>query len=119
MWSYMHLISWAAIIVLTLVAWFSYPKNTRLFTILQMVNRVFYVTVIVSGIMMIQYSIETSWVLAILKILLGITTIGVVEMLLSYRKKQKRSLSFWVLFLILIIATISLGFYLSGGRPLF
>ncbi|WP_099221994.1 YisL family protein [Listeria costaricensis] len=119
MWSYMHLISWAAIIILTLTAWVIYPRNARLFTILQMVNRVFYLTVILSGVMMIQYSIETSWVLAILKILLGITTIGIVEMLLSYRKKQKRSQLFWVLFVVLIIATVSLGFYLSGGRPLF
>ncbi|EUJ63247.1 hypothetical protein MCOL2_03101 [Listeria fleischmannii FSL S10-1203] len=38
---------------------------------------------------MIQYSIEKGWAIAGFKILMGIVTIGVIEMLLSYRKKKK------------------------------
>lgn len=38
--------------------------------------------------MMIQYSLETSVVAAIFKILMGIVTIGIIEMLLSFRKKK-------------------------------
>ncbi len=60
------------------------------FTMLQMINRVFYILVILSGIMMVKYSIEQSWILAIFKILMGIIVIGVVEMLLSYRKQQNQ-----------------------------
>ncbi|WP_271006715.1 YisL family protein [Listeria seeligeri] len=117
MWGYIHLISWVAIVLLTVVALVIYPKSTKSFTMLQMINRVFYILVILSGIMMVQYSVEQSWILAIFKILMGIIVIGVVEMLLSYRKSQKPTGMFLMIFVIVI--TVSLGFYLSGGYPLF
>ncbi len=79
----------------------------------------FYILVILSGIMMVKYSIEQSWILAIFKILMGIIVIGVVEMLLSYRKQQKPTGMFLMIFVIVVVITISLGFYLSGGYPLF
>ncbi|MBC1284147.1 YisL family protein [Listeria booriae] len=119
MWSYVHLISWVGIVVFTLVAMVIYKKSAKVFTIMQMCNRVLYITVILSGIMMMKYSFSDHVVVSIFKILLGIATIGVVEMLLSYRKKQKPSTLFLWLFIICVIATVSVGFYLSGGRPLF
>ncbi|WP_088809367.1 MULTISPECIES: YisL family protein [Listeria] len=119
MWGYLHLISWAAIFVLTIAAFIAYPKSEKSFTILAMINRVFYLLVIFSGIMMIQYSVEKGWLIAIFKILMGLLTIGVIEMLLSYRKKQKPTGMFFILFFVAVIVTVSLGFYLSGGAPLF
>lgn len=119
MWGYIHLISWGAIVVLTVTALLIYSKSTKSFTMLQMINRVFYILVILSGIMMVKYSIEQSWILAIFKILMGIIVIGVVEMLLSYRKQQKPTGMFLMIFVIVVVITISLGFYLSGGYPLF
>ncbi|MBC1458961.1 YisL family protein [Listeria newyorkensis] len=119
MWSYIHLISWVGIVVFTLVALVIYKKSAKVFTIMQMCNRVLYITVILSGIMMMQYSFGEHIVVSIFKILLGLATIGVVEMLLVYRKKEKPSKLFFVLFIVCVIATVSVGFYLSGGRPLF
>ncbi|MBC1452997.1 YisL family protein [Listeria welshimeri] len=119
MWGYVHLISWVAIVVLTVTALAIYSKSTKGFTILQMVNRIFYILVILSGVMMVQYSVEQSWILAVFKILMGIIVIGVVEMLLSYRKQQKPTGMFLMIFIIVIVITVSLGFYLSGGYPLF
>ncbi|MBC1620172.1 YisL family protein [Listeria welshimeri] len=119
MWGYVHLISWVAIVVLTATALAIYSKSTKGFTILQMVNRIFYILVILSGVMMVQYSVEQSWILAIFKILMGIIVIGVVEMLLSYRKQQKPTGMFLMIFIIVVVITVSLGFYLSGGYPLF
>ncbi|MBC1964323.1 YisL family protein [Listeria welshimeri] len=119
MWGYVHLISWVAIVVLTVTALAIYSKSTKGFTILQMVNRIFYILVILSGVMMVQYSVEQSWILAVFKILMGIIVIGVVEMLLSYRKQQKPTGMFLMIFIIFIVITVSLGFYLSGGYPLF
>ncbi|MHC5250928.1 YisL family protein [Listeria kieliensis] len=119
MWGYLHLISWAAIIILTLAAWISYPKSEKGFTIFAMIDRVFYLVLILSGIMMIQYSIETNWLVALFKILMGIVTIGVIEMLLSFRKKKRPTGLFLVLFVVAVVITIALGFYLSGGAPLF
>ncbi|MBC1947773.1 YisL family protein [Listeria welshimeri] len=119
MWGYVHLISWVAIVVLTVTALAIYSKSTKGFTILQMINRIFYILVILSGVMMVQYSVEQSWILAVFKILMGIIVIGVVEMLLSYRKQQKPTGMFLMIFIIVIVITVSLGFYLSGGYPLF
>ncbi|MBC1940203.1 YisL family protein [Listeria welshimeri] len=119
MWGYVHLISWVAIVVLTVTALAIYSKSTKGFTILQMVNRIFYILVILSGVMMVQYSVEQSWILAVFKILMGIIVIGVVEMLLSYRKQQKPTGMFLMIFIIVVVITVSLGFYLSGGYPLF
>ncbi|MBC1397691.1 YisL family protein [Listeria fleischmannii] len=119
MWGYLHLISWVAIFILTVAAFIIYPKSEKSYTILAMINRVFYILVIFSGIMMIQYSVEKGWAIAGFKILMGIVTIGVIEMLLSYRKKKKPTKLFFLLFLIAVIITVSLGFYLSGGAPLF
>lgn len=119
MWGYVHLISWVTIVVLTVTALAIYSKSTKGFTILQMVNRIFYILVILSGVMMVQYSVEQSWILAIFKILMGIIVIGVVEMLLSYRKQQKPTGMFLMIFIIVVVITVSLGFYLSGGYPLF
>ncbi|EUJ47887.1 YisL family protein [Paenilisteria rocourtiae] len=119
MWSYIHLISWVGIIIFTLVALGIYKQSAKVFTVMQMCNRVLYITVIFSGVMMMKYSFSEHVVVSIFKILLGLATIGVVEMLLSYRKKEKPSNLFLVLFLVCVIATISVGFYLSGGRPLF
>lgn len=119
MWLYIHLISWIGIVVFTLVALFIYKKSAKVFTIMQMCNRVLYITVILSGIMMVQYSFSEHIVVSIFKILLGLATIGVVEMLLIYRKKGKPSNLFFILFIVCVIATVSIGFYLSGGRPLF
>ncbi|MBC1343530.1 YisL family protein [Listeria welshimeri] len=119
MWGYVHLISWVAIVVLTVTALAIYSKSTKGFTILQMINRIFYILVILSGVMMVQYSVEQSWILAIFKILMGIIVIGVVEMLLSYRKQQKPTGMFLMIFIIVVVITASLGFYLSGGYPLF
>ncbi|MBF2613622.1 YisL family protein [Listeria welshimeri] len=119
MWGYVHLISWVAIVVLTVTALAIYSKSTKGFTILQMINRIFYILIILSGVMMVQYSVEQSWILAIFKILMGIIVIGVVEMLLSYRKQQKPTGMFLMIFIIVVVITVSLGFYLSGGYPLF
>ncbi|MBF2452108.1 YisL family protein [Listeria welshimeri] len=119
MWAYVHLISWVAIVVLTVTALAIYSKSTKGFTILQMINRIFYILVILSGVMMVQYSVEQSWILAVFKILMGIIVIGVVEMLLSYRKQQKPTGMFLMIFIIVVLITVSLGFYLSGGYPLF
>lgn len=119
MWGYVHLISWEAIVVLTVTALAIYSKSTKGFTILQMINRIFYILIILSGVMMVQYSVEQSWILAIFKILMGIIVIGVVEMLLSYRKQQKPTGMFLMIFIIVVVITVSLGFYLSGGYPLF
>ncbi|HHQ1197782.1 TPA: YisL family protein, partial [Listeria innocua] len=108
MWGYVHLISWVAILVLTVTALLIYSKSAKGFTMLQMINRVFYILVILSGIMMVQYSVKESWILAIFKILMGIIVIGVVEMLLSYRKQQKPTGMFLMIFIIVVVITVSL-----------
>ncbi|EUJ25638.1 YisL family protein [Listeria cornellensis] len=119
MWLYIHLISWIGIVIVTLVALVIYKKSAKAFTIMQMCDRVLYITVILSGIMMVQYSFSEHVVVSIFKILLGLATIGVVEMLLIYRKKGKPTNLFFILFIVCVIVTVSIGFYLSGGRPLF
>ncbi|WP_163655791.1 DUF1516 family protein [Listeria sp. PSOL-1] len=119
MWAYFHLFSWLGILILTITAWGIYAKSIKGFKVLQMIDRVFYLFIIFSGIMMLGNSFATNWVLAILKILLGIIVIGIVEMLLSFRQQQKPTMPFLILFFILLLLTILLGFYLSGGYPVF
>lgn len=118
MWAVIHLIAWVAIVILTISAFSIYPKNNKVFTILQMINRVFYIIVIGSGIIMARYGLAHHLLPVIFKILLGILVIGTIEMLLSYRKKDRPTTLFFSLFFVSVILTVALGFYLSGGYPL-
>lgn len=118
MWAIIHMVAWIAIVILTITAFVSYKKNEKMATILQMIDRVFYIIVIGSGIFIAKYGFADHLLLTILKILLGIMVIGIIEMLFSYQKKKKPTMLFSILFGILTILTIALGFYLSSGYPL-
>lgn len=109
-----HITTWVVAIILFFVA------NTLLKSgkekpskIVHMVLRLFYILIIVTGVMIasnIQLNGEY-----IGKMILGIVTIGMMEMVLIKSKKGQPTKVFWIVFIIALILTILLGLRLPYG----
>jgi hypothetical protein len=87
--------------------------------ILHMVLRLFYILIIITGLtLFIEWSSSDPMVYGI-KFLLGILTIGMMEMVLVRSKKQKPVTMFWALFALFLFATMFVGFMLPVGMDFF
>jgi uncharacterized membrane protein len=114
-----HITTWVVAIILFFVAnsLFKSGKEKQL-KIVHMVLRLFYVLIIVTGIIIVSgvYQLSGEY---IGKIILGILTIGMMEMVLVKSKKGKPTKVFWILFFVALILTILLGLRLPLGFWLF
>ena len=106
---HMHITTWVVAIILFFVA-SSLLKSgkEKPAKIVHMVLRLFYIFVLVSGFMIVSglYQIDGEY---IGKIILGIVTIGMMEMVLVKSKKGKPTRVFWILFFVAFILTVLLG----------
>ncbi|QGQ44612.1 YisL family protein [Metabacillus sediminilitoris] len=109
-----HITTWVVAIILFFVAHsLLKSQKEKPAKIVQMVLRLFYILIIVTGIMIasgIQLNGEY-----IGKIILGIVTIGMMEMVLTKTKKGQPTKVFWIIFIVVLILTISLGLRLPFG----
>ena len=116
---HMHITTWVVAIILFFVA-NSLLKSgkEKPAKIVHMVLRLFYIFVLVSGFMIVSglYQIDGEY---IGKIILGIVTIGMMEMVLVKSKKGKPTRVFWILFFVAFILTVLLGLRLPLGFWLF
>lgn len=111
-----HIATWVVAIILFFVA-HSLLKSSgkeKQAKIVQMVLRLFYVLIIVTGII-IASGLSNFSGEYIGKIILGILTIGMMEMVLSKAKKGKPAMVAWILFIIILVLTILLGMRLPLG----
>lgn len=116
--THLHITTWVIAVVLFLVAAFM-QRDSKGRKILHMVLRLFYILIIITGLtLFIEWSSSDPMLYGI-KFLLGILTIGMMEMVLVRSKKQKPVTMFWVLFAVFLFATMFIGFMLPVGMDFF
>lgn len=86
-------------------------KNTK---VLQMILRVMYVFIIITG-LMIFFALYEITFLYVLKLIVGIVVIGVFEMLISWKEKGKTTGPMWIAFVLAFAAVFLLGIMLPLG----
>lgn len=110
-----HITTWVLGIILFFVA-FSFFKSgkEKPFKIIHMVLRLFYVLIIITGIVIVSgvYQLNGEY---IAKIILGIWTIATMEMVLVKSKKGKPTRIYWIQFVVVLVLTILLGMRLPLG----
>lgn len=105
-----HVTAWVLALILFFVA-LSLHKNGKAkgFKILQMVLRVFYIIIIVTGIgLLLKVSHITA--LYVLKAVCGLWLVGLFEMILSRVSKNRRTSIFWAQFVVVFLLVLYLGF---------
>ncbi|MBD8067587.1 YisL family protein [Bacillus sp. PS06] len=107
-----HITSWALTLILFFVVlYLEKSAKAKGAKIVHMILRVFYILTIATGAQLLIGAASLPF-LYIVKILLGVLTIGFFEMVLVRGKKGKPTNVFWILLIISLIATITLGFTL-------
>lgn len=116
--THLHITTWVIAVVLFLVAAFMH-RDSKGRKIMHMVLRLFYILIIISGLtLFIEWSSSDPMVYGI-KFLLGILTIGMMEMVLIRSKKQKPVTMVWAFFVLFLFATMFIGFMLPIGLDFF
>lgn len=116
--THLHITTWVIAVVLFLVAAFMH-RDSKGRKIMHMVLRLFYILIIITGLtLFIEWSSSDPMVYGI-KFLLGILTIGMMEMVLIRSKKQKPVTMVWAFFVLFLFATMFIGFMLPIGLDFF
>ena len=112
--THFHIFTWVVGIIVFLVA-ASMDTESKGRKILHMVARIFYVLILISGALLFFRYSSMDGALYGVKFLLGLVTIGMMEMVLVRSKKNKSVKMFWILFFVFLLATLFLGFKLPMG----
>ena len=110
-----HITAWVIGVILFLIAYNNISDQqgpTPQYKVLHMVLRVFYVIIIVTGIVLFMDAMGIDGMMYGIKFLLGIITIGLMEMTLIKKKKAKKSRGFFIGSIVALILTIALGLHL-------
>jgi uncharacterized membrane protein SirB2 len=113
--THMHIFSWAvAAILFFIAASMNKSENAKGFKIVHMILRVFYILIIVSGIILFTSgaTIPASYNI---KALFGIIVIGMMEIILIRSKKGKSTGALWAVFVLSFLAAIYMGLSLPQG----
>lgn len=98
-----HSVAWVIMIILFLVSYFV-PKQK----VTKMILRLFYLIMIFSGgYMFFQGGYNPAFHL---KIACAIILIGMMEMILARRGKGKSTLPFWIIFIVLLVVVLLVGY---------
>ncbi|RDI47810.1 YisL family protein [Falsibacillus pallidus] len=112
-----HITTWAIAIILFIVALSLHKSgNLKGFKIVQMILRVFYILIIITGILLYPFGNESAnHALYGIKVLAGLLVISMFEMILIKISKGKNAGSFWVIFVIALALVLYLGLRLPLG----
>ncbi|ARJ39839.1 hypothetical protein SporoP8_13695 [Sporosarcina ureae] len=116
--THMHIFIWVVGIVLFLVA-ASMANGTKGKKITHMILRLFYVLIIITGAALFFKHMSIDSMLYGIKFVLGLLTIGFMEMVLVRGSKGKNTGLMWILFVIALLATMFVGFKLPVGFNFF
>jgi hypothetical protein len=109
--THFHIFTWVVGIILFLVAAVM-ANGTKGRKITHMIARLFYVLIVISGaLLFFKYSSADAALYGV-KFLLGLLTIGMMEMVLVRADKGKSISGVWILFFVFLFATMFLGFKL-------
>lgn len=124
--SHMHIMSWVAAIVLLFIAMSLLKKgNQSSYKMTHMILRVVYLIIIGTGTMMILSIDSFSKLPAgmsgeyISKVVLGVASIGLMEMVLGKMSKGKSAKGMLIGLAVVLILTVSLGLRLPIGFDFF
>ncbi|MBD1380611.1 YisL family protein [Metabacillus arenae] len=114
-----HITSWLLAIILFFVtnAMMNAGKEKPA-KILHMILRVLYILIIVTGVQIVLGLFQISGEY-IGKIVFGLWTVVMMELILVRNKKGKSTKAFWIQFVIVLILTLLLGFRLPLGFQFF
>lgn len=114
-----HVLTWIIAFVLFFLALrLHYVGKGKAFTVVQMVLRLFYLLIILSGILLVT-QIQTIGFLYILKMVVGVWVITAMEFVLNRMTKQKQTGVFWIQFFVSVILVLYLGYKLPLGMQFF
>lgn len=117
--THFHIFTWVVGIIVFLVAAVM-ANGTKGKKITHMITRLFYVLIIISGVALfikgMDYGRGAEYGI---KFLLGLVTIGMMEMVLVRSTKGKPVTMFWILFFVFLFATMFFGFKLPMGFEFF
>ncbi|PIC89920.1 hypothetical protein CSV71_06355 [Sporosarcina sp. P21c] len=116
--THMHIFTWVVGIVLFLVA-ASMANGTKGKKIAHMILRLFYVLIIITGAALFFKHMSIDSMVYGIKFVLGLLTIGFMEMVLVRGSKGKNTGLMWILFVIALLATMFVGFKLPVGFNFF
>ncbi|MGG0644237.1 YisL family protein [Sporosarcina gallistercoris] len=116
--THLHIFSWVVGIIVFLIA-ATQPLDSKVRKIMKMVVRVFYILIIITGLALFIKFMSGDAALYGIKFILGIVTIGMMEMVFARQAKNKSAQLFWILFAVSVLATVALGFHLPFGLKLF
>ncbi|WP_322555630.1 YisL family protein [Sporosarcina beigongshangi] len=112
--THFHILTWVAGIIIFIVT-AGLEKGTKGKKIGHMIARLFYVLILFSGFMLFMEYSSIDAALYGVKFLLGLLTIGMMEMVLVRSAKEKSVKVFWILFFVFMLATLFLGFGIGIG----
>jgi hypothetical protein len=114
-----HITAWFLTLLLFFIA-ISLHKSgkTKGFKILQMIIRVLYLLIILTGGMLL-FSISHISLLYILKAVIGLWIISLFEMILIKTAKNEKITSLWTQFVVAFVLVLYLGFKLPLGVHIF
>ncbi|WP_334331704.1 DUF1516 family protein [Companilactobacillus sp. HBUAS59544] len=112
-WLWTHLLTWIVMAIMILLAIFT-STHTKIY---EMITRLAYVVIIVTGIKLgiRAWSVEPT--LLIIKILVALAFIALVEIAFAKKDQKKLSNSLIVTVIVLCIIVAVLGFFLAGWYP--
>lgn len=117
--THFHIFTWVVGIIVFLVSAVM-AKGSKGKKITHMIARLFYVLILVSGVFLFIKGMDYGeGMLYGFKFLMGLLTIGMMEMVLIRSEKGKKVTTFWILFFVFLFLTMFLGFKLPMGIELF
>ncbi|MDA1475965.1 YisL family protein [Bacillus changyiensis] len=119
MTTHWHITAWLITLILVVVVYAQYSRGGgKGAKITHMILRVLYLLVILTGVeLFYRFTIWNGESIA--KVVLGVLTIGLMEMLLIRKKKAKSVTGMWVGFIIVLLLTLALGLRLPLGFKIF
>jgi len=112
--THFHIFTWVVGIIFFLVA-VVMANGSKGRKISHMIARLFYVLIVISGLLLFMRYGGNDGALYGIKFLLGIVTIGLMEMVLVRSSKGKKVSTLAILLFVFLMATMFLGFKLPVG----
>ncbi|MDO3659999.1 YisL family protein [Bacillus sp. C28GYM-DRY-1] len=117
--THLHITTWVVALILLFVSYSLYSsRSAKGAKITHMILRLFYILIIWTGAELFVRFANWNGEYAG-KMILGIITIGLMEMLLIRKKKEKSTGGLWIGFVIVLVLTVLLGLHLPIGFQLF
>lgn len=114
--THIHITAWVVTLILFFVALSLHKSGkAKAQKIVHMILRLFYLITIATGGMLVHLLFSSYPVQYILKFIFGLLVIGFMEMVLAKTKKQKKTTTSWILFIVSLIVVLYLGFTLPLG----